>query len=104
LRPEVKKGFQYSDDDDPNKLIKNNHWSLMLARTFKIDVTKCDRCSGEMRAVAAVTCPDGIKRYLRHLGLDSDPPSLASARARLESLDFDQSQYFEDEFPIIDCG
>ena len=42
---------------------------------FEIDVLKCE-CGSELKPVSAILKGDEIKRYLRHLGLDGDPPSL----------------------------
>ena len=90
LRPEVKKGFQFRDEQGPGKF-KNYSWSKMLRQVFKIDVTKCESCGGDMVALAAIQDPDSIQRYLRHQGLDPDPPTIAPARHRQGSFDFDQA-------------
>jgi hypothetical protein len=47
----------------------------MLARVFKIDVTKCPACGGAMTIVCAVTESRSIKRYLEHVGIDPHPPA-----------------------------
>jgi hypothetical protein len=51
IRPEIKKGFQFSNDDDgaeKTRTFKNYTWSKMLAHVFKIDVTKCEQCGGNL--------------------------------------------------------
>ena len=90
LRPEVKKGFQFREEQGPRKF-KNYSWSKMLAQVFKLDVTKCERCGGDMVALSAIQDKDSIQRYLRHQGLDPDPPTIAPARHRQGSFDFDQT-------------
>jgi hypothetical protein len=67
-----------------------NHllWAALLARVFAIDVTKCPRCAGRLRLVAAITDAASAKRYLDHVGLPSELPTLAPARAPPQ-LDFD---------------
>ena len=40
---------------------------------FGVDVLKCE-CGSELKPVSAILKGDEIKRYLRHLGLDADPP------------------------------
>ena len=52
LKPHVKKAFQFKDDAEENTL-KNSSWSKMLARAFKIDVTQCEQCGGDMRTVSS---------------------------------------------------
>jgi len=63
----------------------------MLAQVFKIDVTKCESCGGDLVPVAAVMERDSVQRYLRHLGLDPDPSPLTPARTSQGIFDFDQS-------------
>lgn len=53
----------------------------LLARSFKIDVETCTRCGGKMRLLALVKDPAEIVRYLAHLGLPTEPPPTAPARA-----------------------
>jgi hypothetical protein len=89
LRPEVKKGFQFREEQGPGKF-KNYSWSKMLAQVFKMDVTKCESCGGDMVALSAIQDRDSIQRYLRHQGLDPDPPKIAPARHMQGSFDFDQ--------------
>ena len=42
----MKKGFQFRDDDEDYeaKPPRNDTWSKMLAKVFKIYVTKCEAC------------------------------------------------------------
>ncbi|OGB76198.1 MAG: hypothetical protein A2496_08820 [Burkholderiales bacterium RIFOXYC12_FULL_60_6] len=56
-------------------------WAALLARVFAIDVTKCPKCGGRLRLVAAVTDAASAKRYLDGVGLPSAVPELAPARA-----------------------
>jgi hypothetical protein len=83
LRPEIKKGFQFKEEaviDDPNKPKQLNHaWSRLLARVFKIDVTNCchPQCEGKLSAIAAIQDRDEIIRYLKHEGIDYEPPPRA---------------------------
>jgi hypothetical protein len=104
LRPAKKKGFQFhegeADAEAPKKRIYKNHTCVsaeparekkMLARVFKIDVTTCEQCGGKMEKVCAVTDGDNIRRYLKHLGLDPDPPSRSPAKILQPELSFDQN-------------
>lgn len=101
LKPEVKKGFQFTENDEDNKLTKNYSWSKMLARVFKVDVATCDQCGSDMKVMAAIKSRDGIQRYLRHLGLDTDPPAPAPPKANQQSFDFESQAPYDDELPSI---
>ena len=74
-----KKGFQFenSRQEECKKNIKNSNWSKMLARTFKIDVTKCIYWRSDMYVVAAILKKEEIQRYLTHEKLDPNPPARA---------------------------
>ncbi len=72
----------------------------MLSKVFKIDVSTCEKCGGEMEAICAVQKPEAIKRYLAHIGIDYKPPARGPPLLKQESFDFDQSEgLFED--PVI---
>ena len=88
LKPDAKKGFQFKTECGDEKSIKNYSWSKMLAKVFKIDVTKCDHCQGYMAAVASVMEHGEVARYLTHVGIDPSPPARAPPRYREESFEF----------------
>lgn len=71
LNPGTKKGFDFQSDETT----KNSTWAKMLARVFGIDVLQCELCEERLVPVAAVTDPFQVRRYLRHIGTDPDPPS-----------------------------
>jgi hypothetical protein len=54
----------------------------LLRRTFAIDLETCVHCGGRTKVIALVRDPDGIARFLRHLGEPTEPPPLSPARAR----------------------
>ena len=64
----------------------------MLAKVFKIDVTQCIHCTGKLRPIAAIKDPDEIIRYLKHEGIDYEPPTKAPAKYRHQSLRFDPEE------------
>ncbi len=74
--------------------LKSSSWSKMLAQVFKIDVTHCDSCGGNMAAISSIMERESIVRYLKHMNLDYDPPARAPPRRKQESFDFDQSEGF----------
>ena len=86
LNPEAKKGFNFEKKEKKEKKEKNDspspikasNWARMLSRVFGIDVLKCE-CGGELKPVSAILKGDEVKRYLRHLGLDADPPKIEEA-------------------------
>ena len=96
LKPDVKKGFQFTEDEEP-KVYKNHSWSKMLAKAFKIDVTNCDHCNGKLKKVCAVNDRDSIRRYLRPLAIDSDPPPRTPARTEAFEFNFDQDHVEQTE-------
>ena len=55
-------------------------WADLLRRVFRIDVTQCPACGGDMKIVAALTEPRSIRRYLEGVGLPSRAPPIAPAR------------------------
>jgi hypothetical protein len=102
LKPSVKKGFQFTEDEEP-KVFRNHSWSKMLAKAFKIDVTICDHCNGKLKKVCAVNDRKSIHRYLHHMGTDSDPPPRTPARSEAFEFDFDQGHFEQTEagLPVI---
>jgi hypothetical protein len=66
------------------------HWAALLRRVFAIDVLRCARCQGWMTVLAAINDPGVAQKILRHLGLPTDGPRCAPARAPPDlELDFD---------------
>ena len=57
----------------------------LLRRTFAIDLEICARCSGRTKIIALVKDPEGIARFLRHLGEPSEPPPLSPLAHRRTS-------------------
>jgi hypothetical protein len=88
LKPNIKKGFQFAEKEN-QKVFKNQSWSKMLAKAFKIAVTICEHCGGKLRKICAVNDRDSIHRYLRHLSIDPDPPPRTPARNEQQEFDFD---------------
>jgi hypothetical protein len=64
-------------------------WAALIARTFNLNLEKCSLCGGKMKAVAAVTDPASIRRYLEGTRQSPHIPEIAPARAPpQEELDF----------------
>jgi hypothetical protein len=56
-------------------------WADLLRSVFAIDVLQCPRCPGRMTVIAVVTDPGPVQAILAHLGLPTQAPLLAPARA-----------------------
>ena len=93
------KGFDFKDQDLDANAIKNYSWSKVLAKAFKIDVTKCERCNGDMTVMAALIDRGEVARYRKHVGIEHEAPARAPPRFTEEPLDFGP-EYYEDE-PVI---
>jgi hypothetical protein len=44
-------------------------WAVLLARVFHFELSVCERCSGTVKVVAALTEPGAIQKYLPGVGL-----------------------------------
>jgi hypothetical protein len=70
-------------DDDREKTGSTKYrltWAALIARIFQIDVSVCPDCGGPMKIIAFITEPESIRRYLRGIGLPTEPPAIAAAR------------------------
>jgi hypothetical protein len=56
-------------------------WATLLRRTFGFTGLDCQACGGPMKPIAAIERPDEVRRYLAHLGLPTELPRAARARA-----------------------
>jgi hypothetical protein len=56
-------------------------WAELLRRVHELDALRCNRCPGRRRVIAFITDPEVVTAILAHLGLPTQPPSLAPARA-----------------------
>jgi hypothetical protein len=61
----------------------------MLARVFKIDVTKCPSCGGDLAKIAAVTDSMAARRYLKHVGIPHDAHTRAPPRSVQGEFEFE---------------
>ena len=56
-------------------------WADLMRRAFAGDVLACPRCGGRLRLIALIEASATTRRILRHLGLASEVPTPAPARA-----------------------
>jgi len=60
--------------------ISRPEWSILLARTFDVDVKRCVRCGGRLKVRAVVTEAVEIGRTLAALGARAPPaPTIGTA-------------------------
>jgi hypothetical protein len=52
-----------------------------MKRVFEIDVLICPHCDGTRMLIALITDGLVVRKILTHLGLETEPPRLAPARA-----------------------
>ena len=65
-------------------------WAALFARVFAKDVLTCPACAGRMRVIALVTDTSVAAAILTHLGLPTEVPKVAAARAPPElGLEFE---------------
>jgi hypothetical protein len=70
----------------PHRPRKRYSWAELLRRVFLLDVLRCPWCGGSRKLLAGIFDADAIHRLLAHLGLPTEPPELAPARAPPEPL------------------
>ena len=90
LKPEAKKGFSFKKEEtEVNEISpsRSSSWARLLSRVFGVDVLKCE-CGSELKPVSAILKGDEIKRYLRHHGLDADPPEPEEPDPEHKSISF----------------
>ena len=65
-------------------------WASLLRRTFHDDLLRCPKCGGHLEVLAAINDPVVAQKILRHLGLSTEGPRCAPARAPPQAeFDFD---------------
>jgi len=80
-------------------------WHELLKRVFDLDII-CARCGSKMHRISHIDDPETIERILGHLGLPTEPPQPAPARAppqcELDFVDFDEPELDEVEVIYVD--
>jgi hypothetical protein len=62
-------------------------WASLLRRNFDVDVLECPKCHGRLRVLSVITEREPTCRILAHLGLPTEAPPLARARAPTDEMD-----------------
>lgn len=55
-------------------------WAVLIARIKEVFPMQCPMCGGQMRPIAFITEGAEVKKILNHIGVDSEPPSIAPTR------------------------
>jgi hypothetical protein len=71
-------------------------WANLMRRSVGFDVLACPRCGGRLRLIALLEQAAVIQRILRHLGLPTEVPPPAPARAPPEPLEHDALAFPDD--------
>jgi len=56
-------------------------WSQLIKRVYKKDLEKCPHCDGRRVLIAFITDPPVVHKILSYVGLPTDQPDNAPARA-----------------------
>ena len=59
-------------------------WAERMKRVFAIDVLVRPHCGGARKLISLLSDGRVVRKILAHLGLSTEPPPLAPARAPLE--------------------
>lgn len=70
----------------PHRPRKRYSWAELLRRVFLIDVLTCPGCGGPRKLLAAIFDQGAIRQILAHLGLPTELPAVAPARAPPQPL------------------
>lgn len=62
--------------EDSQRPPPNDSWAALMQRGLQIDTLACPTCGGRFRHIANIMTRDVIRRILRHLGLQPEPPDL----------------------------
>ena len=80
-------------------------WHELLKRVFDLDII-CARCGSKMHRISHIDDPETIERILGHLGLPTEPPQPAPARAppqcEFDFVDFDEPEPDDVEVIYVD--
>ncbi len=55
-------------------------WAVLIARIYEVLPLLCPMCGGQMRLIAFITHSADIRQILDHIGVQPEPPRIASAR------------------------
>jgi len=78
-------------DDQPASMSARIRWAQLIKRVYKKDLETCPHCGGHRVLIAFITDPPVVHKILAHVGLPTDQPGVAPARAPPQlDIDFDE--------------
>ena len=78
---------QGMEDEETDTASPRWNWARLLKRVFALAMARCLCCQrGALRIIAALTQGEVIRKLLRHLKREADPPPIAPARVRQEAF------------------
>ncbi len=85
LKPHVRKGFVASAD---GSTVERLSWSILLKRTFRLDVERCMSCQAPIRPENCVLFddPKSIRKVMKVLAIEYHPPPVRQARCKQGEL------------------
>lgn len=69
------------DPDKPASMSARIRWAQLIKRVFKKDLEQCPHCGGRRVLIAFITDAPVVHRILAHVGLPTEQPAIAPARA-----------------------
>ena len=49
-------------------------WARLIAKIYEVDPLRCRKCGSQMRVLALITDPEGVRKILKHLIKIGRPP------------------------------
>lgn len=59
---------------------RSANWAKLIRKVYEVDPLKCEQCVEVMKIIAFIVDATSIQKILSHIGEDSEPPKLHSAR------------------------
>ena len=69
------------DPEQPASMSARIRWAQLIKRVFKKDLEQCPHCGGRRVLIAFITDAPVVHRILSHIGLPTEQPAVAPARA-----------------------
>ena len=92
---DMDKSLEVEDDNCSSKQ-KRISWAKLLSRVFALDMSNCEHCGGDMKAISAVMKQDVVVKVLTHLGLPARAPPISASRVPRQEGFWDQSSQYNE--------
>ena len=74
------KAVQPEPAPQPKRAPAHYLWAVLIARIYEVFPLVCPLCGGPMHIIAFITHSADIRHILDHIGVESEPPHIATAR------------------------